>query len=123
MSSPVEVTAAGFDDREVARVETSVDEGPWVPVDADEVTVQVSGEGAHSVRARATDASGNVSPAQTLDLKIDTAAPISKASVDTAARTVALTAADETSGVARVESRIGTSGTWTTGSSVLGRLG
>ena len=118
VSSPVEVTAAGFDDREVARVETSVDEGPWVSVDADEVTVQVSGEGAHSVRARATDASGNVSPSQALDLRIDTAAPISKASADTAARTVALTAADETSGVARVESRIGTSGTWTTGSSV-----
>lgn len=117
-SAPVDVTASGFDDREVAKVETSVDEGPWTPVDADEVTVAVTGEGDHSVRARATDASGNVSPVQTLDLKIDTAAPISKGSVDTAARTVGITAADETSGVQRVESRLGTSGEWTAGTSV-----
>jgi hypothetical protein len=113
-SAPVNVTAAGFDDREVASVETSVDDGPWASVDADEVTVAVSGEGEHSVRARATDASGNVSPVQTLDLKIDTAAPVSKGAVDTAARTVAITAADETSGVARIESRTGTSGEWQT---------
>ncbi|KRC66011.1 hypothetical protein ASE12_15365 [Aeromicrobium sp. Root236] len=116
-TAPVKVTAAGFDDREVAGVETSVDEGPWVAVEDDEVTVQVTGEGKHSVRARATDASGNVSPVQTLDLKVDTAAPISKATV-AAGRTVTLVAADETSGVARVESRLGTSGDWTTGSSV-----
>lgn len=116
--APVDVTASGFDDREVAKVETSVDEGPWTPVDADEVTVPVTGEGDHSVRARATDASGNVSPVQTLDLKIDTAAPISKGSVDTAARTVGIAAADETSGVDRVESRLGSSGEWTVGSSV-----
>ena len=52
---------------------------------------------------------------QTLDLKVDTAAPISKGSVDTAARTVGFVAADETSGVDRVESRIGTSGEWAAG--------
>ena len=80
--------------------------------------MQVTGEGAHSVRARATDASGNVSPVQTLDLKIDTAAPISKGSVNTVARTVGIVAADETSGVNRVESRIGTAGEWVAGSSV-----
>ncbi len=117
-SAPVNVTAAGFDDRAVAKVETSVDEGPWVPVDGVEVTVPVTGEGEHSVRARATDASGNVSPVQTLDLRIDTAAPISKGTVDIAARTVSIVAADETSGVARVESRIGTSGEWVAGASV-----
>lgn len=117
-SAPVNVTASGFDDRAVAKVETSVDQGAWVPVDADEVTVPVTGDGEHSVRARATDASGNVSPVQTLDLKLDTAAPISKGSVDTAARTVGIVAADETSGVDRVESRLGTSGEWVAGVSV-----
>ena len=116
-SAPVNVTASGFDDRELAGVETSIDEGPWVPVDSDEVTVQVSGEGGHSVRARSTDASGNVSPVQTLDLKIDTAAPISKGAVDTAARTVSIVSADETSGVDHVESKIG-SGEWVRGASI-----
>ncbi len=116
-SAPVNVTVSGFDDRQVASVETSVDDGPWTRVDSVATTVPVTSEGPHSVRARATDAGGNVSPVQTLDLKIDTAAPISKGAVDTAARTVTFTAADETSGVARVESRIG-SGEWAAGESV-----
>jgi len=63
------------------------------------------------VEARALDTTGNRSALQSRDLRIDTTAPVSRATYD-AARDVTVRAADATSGVDRVETRIG-DGEWT----------
>ncbi len=107
--TPVVVHAAASDDTAVASVELSVDGGPWESTAAATATVDVAGQGPHEVRARATDVTGNRSAVVTLALQTDSEAPVTRA--DVAARTVTIRSADEWSGVARVEVRLG-SGSW-----------
>ncbi|PFG36522.1 GH43 family beta-xylosidase [Flavimobilis soli] len=115
-SSPVTVTATGSDDSGVAAVEVSVDGGAWQRTDGATASVSLTDDGRHQVRARATDETGNVSTVAAIDVDIDTAAPVTSATVDAKARTVTLRAGDDTSGVARVETRVG-NGAWTAYSS------
>ncbi len=113
--SAVRVRVAGADDRGGRMtIESKVDEGQ--PVVASEVRYQdvnVSGDGSHTVTATATDRAGNVSAPAGLAVRIDATAPVSTATVDSATRSVTVTATDTASGVARVEYAIGT-GAWTT---------
>ncbi len=112
-AQPVTVTATASDDRGVTLLETSVDGGPWTPSpDPARVTVQVSGDGQHEVRVRATDAAGNVSAVRPVTFGIDATAPVTTAAVDATARTVTLTATDAGAGVERTEVRVG-DGAWT----------
>lgn len=72
----------------------------------------VTGEGIVSVRARATDAAGNVSEIAAAEARVDATAPTVTASVDTVSRTMTLTASDGAgSGVKTVEYRVG-NGEW-----------
>ncbi|MFC8732378.1 OmpL47-type beta-barrel domain-containing protein [Luteimicrobium sp. NPDC057192] len=113
-TAPVTVDATATDDGTVATVDTSLDGGPWVTADGATAHVTVPADGRHLVQARATDASGNMSAIVSRAVLVDTGAPVSKATVSTTERSVALAAADEWSGVARVEYRVGTAGAWST---------
>lgn len=111
-ADPATVHVAADDDRGVAHVEYRLDGGEWQRHDGAEAAVQVSGDGQHQVEVRAVDTSGNVGEIRPLTLGVDAAAPVTRATLDDAARTVALTAVDSGGGVAGVEYRID-GGTWT----------
>ncbi|PJI95037.1 alpha-L-arabinofuranosidase C-terminal domain-containing protein [Luteimicrobium subarcticum] len=114
-ADPVTVTATASDDRGVTSLETRVDGGAWVGSDStSKASVQVSGEGEHTVEVRATDADGNVSEIRPVTFAIDTTPPISNAVVDAKARTVMLRAADSGAGTGSIQYRVGTSGAWLT---------
>lgn len=85
-------------------IEISTGSG-WKPYAA---PLAITTDGTTIVKARATDASGNVSEEATVTVKRDTTAPLTSAKVDTKKRIVTLTATDATSGVAVIEYRIGT---------------
>lgn len=104
-------TVQATDENSVAKVETSLDGAVWQETAGAIATVPVSVDGIHAVVARATDASGNVSTEASSEVKVDTAAPVTRPVLDLGARKVALRAADETSGVASTEYRVG-SGAW-----------
>ncbi|WP_116948090.1 family 43 glycosylhydrolase [Jiangella endophytica] len=112
--SDVRVRIAGADDRGGrVTIESAVDGG--APVVAEPVRytdITVTGDGEHTVVARVTDRAGNTSQDARLAVRIDRAAPVSTGTVDEAARTVTVTAADATSGVAEVEYAIGAGGEW-----------
>ncbi len=120
-SDPVLVTADATDDTGVQSVETSVDGGPWVESAAATRAVQVSGDGPHSVAARALDTTGNRSAVTSTQLRVDATDPVSRATYDPSQRRITVRAADATSGVARIETRTG-SGDWSayTGAVALG---
>ncbi|ONI92926.1 PKD domain-containing protein [Saccharothrix sp. ALI-22-I] len=84
-------------------VEYRVDAGAWQPYSA---VVVVADEGAHRIAVRATDAAGNTSAETVLDVRIDTATPVTSAQRGLAPSRVWLRAEDVTSGVARTEYRI-----------------
>gem|GEM_PF-975842 len=107
-TGPVTATASGTDDQVAPTVQLAVDGGAW----GTSASATLATDGRHTVAARATDASGNVSAVVSRDVAIDVAAPVSNASL--AARTVTLRGADATSGLARIEYRTSSSGTWTT---------
>ncbi|MFG2044293.1 OmpL47-type beta-barrel domain-containing protein [Dactylosporangium sp. NPDC048998] len=113
--SAVKVRVAAVDDRGGRMtIESKVDGG--APVSASPVRytdVTVTGDGQHTVTATATDRAGNVSAPASLPVRIDATAPTSTGTVDGNARTVAVTATDATSGVARIEYAVDT-GAWTT---------
>ncbi|PSL52720.1 glycosyl hydrolase family 43 [Saccharothrix carnea] len=109
---PVDVKATAADETGVQSVEIAVD-GGWRTTDVVTLT-----EGRYTVRARATDITGNVSGEVTRSINVDTRAPVSRATWDNAARSVSIAAADDTSGVARVEYQLGDSA-WTTYTSPL----
>ncbi|MFJ6673263.1 OmpL47-type beta-barrel domain-containing protein [Actinosynnema sp. NPDC091369] len=111
-TSPVEVRAVGTDETGVRSTEIAVD-GAWGTTDVVTLT-----DGRHTVQARATDVTGNVSAPVTREFNVDTQAPVSRASWSTAARSVTIAAADDTSGVARVEYQVGDSA-WATYTSPL----
>ncbi len=106
-------SATATDDREVDHLESSVDGADWVRHDGDSASVQVSGNGLHTVAWRAVDAQGNIGEARPVVVGIDAEAPVTAADLDADARTVTLTAADSGSGVASTEYRLG-DGAWTT---------
>lgn len=120
--TPVTVTATATDTDPVVSTELSVDGGSWTSASAGTASADLIAEGGHSVEARATDSMGNVSDVESLTVRIDSAAPVSSATIDEQARRVTLRAADDTSGVARIEYRVGATGTWSTyaGSVVVG---
>jgi hypothetical protein len=98
------VSATATDDRKLDRIDFRVDGGAWVPG----TQVQVGGQGQHTVEVRAVDAAGNVGAIRPVTFGIDNVAPVSNATVDSAARTVTVRAADSDVGVDRIETRLGT---------------
>ncbi|WP_309112821.1 ThuA domain-containing protein [Saccharothrix sp.] len=102
------VSATATDDTSGGTVlEHRVDGGPWRPYTG---PVSVT-DGTHRVAVRATDAAGNTSAEQSVEVKVDTAPPVTKAERGSSASRVKLTASDATSGVARTEYRI-SGGKW-----------
>ncbi|PZF86465.1 family 43 glycosylhydrolase [Jiangella anatolica] len=112
--SDVRVRAAGVDDSGGrVRISSAVDGGAPVLSDFVRYTdVVVTGDGQHTVVARATDRAGNTSADASLAVRIDRVAPVSAGTVDEAARSVAVAATDATSGVARIEYALGAGGAW-----------
>jgi hypothetical protein len=103
--STVRARVAGTDDGGGRVVlATSVDGGEPVVTDPVRYTdVEVTGDGEHTVTATATDRAGNTSAEASLDVRIDGTVPRSTAALDERARAVTVTAADATSGIARIE--------------------
>ena len=112
-SAPVPVTATATDGSGVESVETSLDGGAWSATSGASHTVPVSGDGTHSIAARALDTTGNWSATASTEVRIDTTDPVSRATYAATDRRITIRAADATSGVSRIETRIGT-GAWTT---------
>lgn len=115
VTSPIAlITASDNAAAPIAKLELAVGDGAWVTVGTNVNTAvkAVTGEGIVRVRARATDAAGNVSEIAAAEARVDATAPTVTASVDTASRTMALTASDGAgSGVKTVEYRVG-NGEW-----------
>lgn len=109
-ADPATVEVAASDDRRVARLEVSVDDGAWSEVAGASGEVRVSGDGLHTVEVRAVDAAGNVGEVRPLTVGIDATAPVTRATRDD--RTITLAAADAGAGVGRTDYRIG-DGPWT----------
>jgi hypothetical protein len=82
--------------------------GAW----ADTQTVTIERDGIHLVEYVAVDAAGNSSGIGSRTVRIDRTAPVSQATVDVKGRTVTLRAADDTSGVSRVEYSTNGGATW-----------
>lgn len=80
--------------------EFRIDDGAWTPVV--DGAVPVTGDAIHDVTVRETGATAT----QSLEVRVDSTAPVSTATVDDGSRTVTLSATDETSGVQRVEYRL-----------------
>ncbi|MBD3945375.1 immunoglobulin-like domain-containing protein [Nocardioides ganghwensis] len=112
VTDPVGATATATDASGVESVSTSVDGSPWATTTGASASATVAGDGIHTVRARAVDVTGNQSATQSLEVRIDATDPVSRATYD-AERRVSVRAADATSGLLRVETRVG-SGAWTT---------
>jgi hypothetical protein len=112
VSAPVLVDVVASDDTGVLSVETSVDGGSWTTAAGSTAGVEVTGDGLHEVAARAHDVTGNDSATESLTVRLDTAAPLSRATYDDEQRSVSIRGADAMSGVGRIESRIG-GGAWT----------
>ncbi|MFB9315816.1 ThuA domain-containing protein [Nocardioides plantarum] len=85
--------------------------GTWTPYTA---AVSVTGEGSRLIEYRSTDKAGNVEAVKSLTVKIDTVVPtVTAAEAGTETKTLTLTAADATSGVARIEFQLDDETTWT----------
>lgn len=110
VTSPATATVAATDDTGVASVEHSLDGGAWVSVSGETASLEVIGDGIHEVRGRAHDVTGNTSTVVTGEVRIDTEAPVSRAT--RSGRTVTVRAADATSGVNAIEYRLD-GGAWT----------
>ncbi|NYD68362.1 OmpL47-type beta-barrel domain-containing protein [Agromyces atrinae] len=112
--SPVTVRATAADDRDIrSLVELAVGDGEWAAhpnVRFAETTV--TGDGTHAVRARATDAAGNVGAESSIEVRIDATKPTVTGTLDVDARAVSAEAADALSGVARVEYAINAATGW-----------
>jgi beta-glucosidase len=100
-TSDVTVTPTATDDVDASPlVEVNIDDAGWFTAPA---TLTVSTDGTHTIKARATDDSGNVSAVVTTTVKLDKTKPQAAASSDGVARTITLQASDATSGIARIE--------------------
>jgi LPXTG-motif cell wall-anchored protein len=98
------VRATAVDDRDIrSRIELKTGSGEWKAFENVRFAeTLVSAEGATEVRARATDAAGNVSGESLVTVAIDKTLPTAQATVDADARQVTVTAADAGSGLAAV---------------------
>ena len=106
--SGVSLTVTGSDDFTPLTLEANVDGAGWTPVSGPIALA----DGTHSVQARATDGSGNVSAVATWSGKVDGVAPVATVAFDATSRKASVTAADGTgSGVSGIEYRLG-SGAW-----------
>ena len=112
-ADPATVHVTATDDRQVDHVEISVDDGEWTTYEGDSAEVEVSGDGQHTVAVRAVDASGNVGEVRPVTFGIDATAPVTRAELDDATRTVTLTGQDSGSGMERIEYRLD-GGAWRT---------
>ncbi|MDY0908477.1 family 43 glycosylhydrolase [Microbacterium sp. CFBP9034] len=112
--SPVTVRATATDDRDVrTRIEVAVDAGAWQATDNVRfVETTVTGDGQHTVKARATDSASNVSEDESVTVRIDSTKPTVTGTLDIAARTVSATAADAGSGAAGIEYAIDSPTGW-----------
>lgn len=108
-TGPVAVTVTATDDDPSPVVEVQVDGGAWNPVTG---PVDLSGDGRHTVRGRATDSGGLVSPVQTAAVDIDGTAPVVAATFDDSRRRLTLSTTETGSGVASIEYRVD-GGVWT----------
>jgi len=109
-TGPVAVTVTATDDDDPSpTVEAQVDNGAWTAATG---PVAVSGDGRHTVRARATDSGGLVSPVQSAAVDIDGTAPVVTATFDESRRRLTLATTETGSGVATVEYRVD-GGAWT----------
>ncbi len=107
---PVAVTAQATDNADDApAVEFSLDGATWAAYAA---PVELTTDGSHTVRARATDDFGNVGEVAQRRVDIDTVAPTLTAQAAAQRGHISFEAQDATSGVARVEFRIGDAQTW-----------
>ncbi|MEI5676385.1 MULTISPECIES: alpha-L-arabinofuranosidase C-terminal domain-containing protein [unclassified Nocardioides] len=111
-AEPATVRVTATDDRSVDHLEVQVDDGSWTEIAGATGTVQVTGDGQHTVRVRAVDAAGNVGEVRPVVVGIDTTAPVTRAAWDDEERTVTLTGADSGAGLDGIEYRLGT-GPWT----------
>ncbi|WP_193605189.1 immunoglobulin-like domain-containing protein [Nocardioides dongkuii] len=112
VTDPATVRVTATDDTGVASVQTALDGGDWTTTEGAAATAPVTGDGRHTLAVRALDTTGNTSAAEEVEVKIDTTAPVSRATV-AADRQVTVRAADTTSGVARVETRLTGAEAWT----------
>jgi len=112
-ADPATVRVSATDDRKVDHLLVSVDGGAGTTLPGASGEVQVSGDGLHTVEVRAVDAAGNTGAVRPLTFGIDATAPVSRATFDPDARTVAIDAVDSGAGVARAEYRLADS-SWTT---------
>lgn len=110
VTDPATVDVSVTDETGVASVETAVDGGSWTSADGDSTSVPVAGDGRHTVSARATDTTGNTSAADSAEVLVDTTDPVSRATA--ADGTVTVRAADATSGVGRIETRVLPAESW-----------
>lgn len=105
VSDPAAVTVTATDAAGVTSVDTALDGAGWTPSAGSATSVEVSGDGRHTVSARALDATGNTSVPSEETVLVDTTDPISRATAS-ATRAVTVRAADATSGVGRIETRV-----------------
>ena len=112
--SPVTVRATATDDRDMrTRIELAVGDGEWqASENVRFAEVAVNDDGEHVVRARATDAAGNVSAEASATVLIDATTPIVTGVLDVEARSVSATAADVGSGAAGVEFAVDAATGW-----------
>ena len=106
-TDPVTVSVSATDETGVDSLETAVDDEEFDVTEGDEADVEVTGDGVHTVRARAVDDTGNRSEVVETTVRIDATNPVSRADVTGTGegRQVVVRAADATSGVDRVEVR------------------
>ena len=118
-NAPVTVTFTASDDRSgVKSTEYRLDGGAWQTG----TSVTVSGDGVHALDYRSTDNAGNVEATKSVQVKIDTVAPVTTQSGaddawHNAPVTVTFSASDDRSGVKSTEYRLD-GGAWQTGTSV-----
>lgn len=114
--SNVTVRVAADDETDyLTTIRTQVGEAaPTVAEDVRHVDVTVTAEGTTTVHGSATDTAGNTSAEVTRIVKIDKTGPQLTAPLDTATRSVTVSATDALSGVAGLGYRFDGSGSWVT---------
>jgi hypothetical protein len=59
--------------------ETALDAGGWTPLSSPPGTLEIAGQGVHTILFRSTDKAGNVEPTQTCTVRIDAGGPVTTA--------------------------------------------
>lgn len=114
LTAPTVVATAGDEDSGVRSVETAVGEGTWTDAGTDLTASLVPAQGVSLLKARAVDHSGNTSAVVERRVKVDSVSGVSRATWDAGSRTLTLRAADDTSGVRRIEWREDSTAAWST---------